>query len=163
MGKIPVNKCGSVEYYHHIGLLFNFFYSFFSPLISQKKGFFFLYLFLYINKKKKNVYACVYMYIYFIYIYICAHAHTFINSLIPKLLVAIYCPPSQSGRGVGEGVNRDGHTHHKQPIILQQSFQVMYLMTALKEYSSSAWRRASNIIKFTWTFSECLNSLITLS
>lgn len=163
MGKIPVNKCGSVEYYHHIGLLFNFFYSFFSPLISQKKGFFFLYLFLYINKKKKKMYMHVCICIYILYIYICAHAHTFINSLIPKLLVAIYCPPSQSGRGVGEGVNRDGHTHHKQPIILQQSFQVMYLMTALKEYSSSAWRRASNIIKFTWTFSECLNSLITLS
>lgn len=139
-----------------------FFYSFFSPLISQKKGFFFLYLFLYINKKKK-MYMHVCICIYILYIYICAHAHTFINSLIPKLLVAIYCPPSQSGRGVGEGVNRDGHTHHKQPIILQQSFQVMYLMTALKEYSSSAWRRASNIIKFTWTFSECLNSLITLS
>lgn len=142
-------------------IIIQFFYSFFSPLISQKKGFFFLYLFLYINKKKKCICMCVYVYIF--YIYICAHAHTFINSLIPKLLVAIYCPPSQSGRGVGEGVNRDGHTHHKQPIILQQSFQVMYLMTALKEYSSSAWRRASNIIKFTWTFSECLNSLITLS
>lgn len=140
-----------------------FFIVFFLPLFLRKRVSFFLYLFLYINKKKKNVYACVHMYIYFIYIYICAHAHTFINSLIPKLLVAIYCPPSQSGRGVGEGVNRDGHTHHKQPIILQQSFQVMYLMTALKEYSSSAWRRASNIIKFTWTFSECLNSLITLS